>query len=179
MTGRPFKIRSSRELAHHRRYALRVDDVVFPDGTVHDYGVFIQPEAAVIVPVTPELTTFLVRQWRHSWNEDAWEAPAGTVDPGEDPADTARRELVEEAGLLASRWDPLGTARGTAVSTMRYSLFLARDLERVERRPEVYERDMVIRELPLADALGLAVDGTIQHAATIAALYRASRFLGR
>lgn len=177
MTGRPFQVRSSRELASHQHYRLRADEVVFPDGSVHSYGVFIQAEAAVMVAVTPELTTFLVRQWRHSWNEDAWELPAGTVDEGEDPLDTAHRELVEEAGLSASRWDPLGTARATAVSTMRFNLYLARELTRVERQPEVYEADMVVRELPLAEALELAASGTIQHAATIAALFRASRFL--
>lgn len=178
MSGRPFEVVSSRELARHRHYALRADEVRWPDGAETDYGVFIQPEAAVVVPLTTEGTTFIVRQWRHSWNVDAWECPAGTVEEGEDPADAARRELVEEAGLAASRWDSLGTARATAVSTMRFNLYLARDLERVERRPEIYERDMVIRELPLEEALDLAADGTIQHAASIAALFRASRALG-
>ncbi|HVD00614.1 MAG TPA: NUDIX hydrolase [Candidatus Dormibacteraeota bacterium] len=179
MTGRPFEVVSSRELAAHHHYSLRADEVRWPDGTETSYGVFIQPQAAVMVPLTEELTTFIVRQWRHSWEMDAWECPAGTVEEGEDPAATARRELIEEAGLSASRWDPLGTARATAVSTMRFNLYLARDLERVERRPEIYERDMVIRELPLAEALDLAADGTIQHAASIAALFRASRALGR
>ena len=122
-------------------------------------------------------TTFIVRQWRHSWDSDAWELPAGTREEGEEPLATARRELVEEVGLEAGRWDPLGTARATAVSTMRFHLFLARDLSHVERRPEIYEQDMVIRELLLAEALELAVDGTIQHAASIAALFRAQRFL--
>ena len=177
MTGRPFKVVAHRDLCAHHRYSLHVDDVVWPDGTVTSYGVFRQPEAALIVPVTQQRTTFIVRQWRHSWDTDAWELPAGTMEEGEEPAATARRELVEEVGLEATRWDPLGTARATAVSTMRFHLFLARDLSQGERRPEIYEQDMVIRELPLAEALELAVDGTIQHAASIAALFRAQRFL--
>jgi 8-oxo-dGTP pyrophosphatase MutT (NUDIX family) len=179
VTGRPFEVRSSRLLARHHHYALRADEVVWPDGAETSYGVFIQPEAAVIVAVTPERETYLVRQWRHSWNADAWELPAGTVEEGEDPALTARRELVEEAGLEAGEWESLGTARATAVSTMRFNLYLARGLRQVERRPEIYERDMVIRRLPLSDALDLAGDGTIQHAASIAALFRADRLLGR
>jgi ADP-ribose pyrophosphatase len=179
MTGRPFKVIGSRELAHHHFYRLRADEVLWPDGTETSYGVFIQPDAAVIVAVTEERTTYLVRQWRHAWDEDAWELPAGTVEEGEDPAETARRELVEEAGLDASRWDSLGTARAAAVSTMRYHVYLARSLHPVERQPEIYEQDMVIRELPLAQAFELAADGTLQHAPSIAALYRAQSFLAR
>jgi ADP-ribose pyrophosphatase len=143
------------------------------------YAVFRQPEAALIVPLTEEGSTFIVRQWRHSWETDAWELPAGTVEEGEPPPATARRELVEEVGLEARRWDSLGTARATAVSTMRFHFFLARDLEKVARRPEIYEQDMVIRELPLEEALDLAENGTIQHAASMAALFRAQRFLAK
>jgi ADP-ribose pyrophosphatase len=179
VTGRPFKVVTQRDLCAHHRYSLHADDVVWPDGTLTSYGVFRQPEAALIVPLTEQGTTFIVRQWRHSWDTAAWELPAGTVEEGEPPPATARRELVEEVGLEAQLWDSLGTARATAVSTMRFHFFLARELSHVERRPEVYEQDMVIRELPLDDALGLAVDGTIQHAASIAALFRAQRFLAQ
>jgi 8-oxo-dGTP pyrophosphatase MutT (NUDIX family) len=177
VTGRPFKVFAHRDLCAHHHYSLHADDVLWPDGTQTSYAVLRQPEAAVIVPVTGDMTTFLVRQWRHSWDADAWELPAGTVEEGEEPLATARRELVEEAGLEGSRWDALGTARATAVSTMRFHFFLARDLSQVERRPEIYEQDMVIRELAIPEALELAGDGTIQHAASIAALFRAVRFL--
>ena len=179
MTSRPFKVVAQRDLCAHHRYSLHADDVVWPDGTLTSYAVFRQPEAALILPLTEQGTTFIVRQWRHSWDTDAWELPAGTVEEGEPPPATARRELVEEVGLEAQRWDSLGTARATAVSTMRFHFFLARELSRVERRPEIYEQDMVIRELPLEEALDLAADGTIQHAASIAALFRAQRFLAR
>lgn len=177
MMGIPFRVVGTRELATHHRVALHADDVVWPDGTESTYGVFRQPDAAVIVAISDSSTTFIVRQWRHSWKDDAWELPAGTMEEGEDPLQTARRELVEEAGLEAARWDALGTARATAVSTMRFHFFLARGLASVPRRPEIYEQDMVIRELPLPEALDLAAEGVIQHAASIAALFRANRFV--
>jgi 8-oxo-dGDP phosphatase len=177
VTGRPFQVVAQRDLCAHHRYSLHADDVVWPDGTVTSYGVFRQPDAALMLALTEERTTFIVRQWRHSWDTDAWELPAGTMKEGEHPLATARRELIEEVGLEAQRWDALGTARATAVSTMRFHFFLARDLSRVERRPEIYEQDMVIRELPLEEAFALAADGTIQHAASIAALFRAQRLL--
>jgi len=177
VTGSPFQVLDSRELCRHGRYELRADEVAWPDGTSATYGVFRQPEAALIVPVSERGTTYLVRQWRHSWQAQAWEVPAGTVEEGEDPLATAHRELAEEAGLAAAEWQPLGTARATAVSTMRFHLYLARGLTTVGRKPETYEQDMVVRELPFEEALELAVGGTIQHAASVAALFRASRLL--
>jgi ADP-ribose pyrophosphatase len=153
------------------------DYVRWPDGTEASYAVWKQPDAALIVPFSATGTTFLVQQWRHSWKEDAWELPAGTWEEGEEPMETAQRELEEEAGLRALRWDSLGTARATAVSTMRFHFFLARDLSSVPRRPEIYEQDMVIREIPFEQALDEAASGTIQHAASIAALFRAARKL--
>ena len=120
----------------------------------------------------------LVRQWRHPWDENSWELPAGTLEDGEDPLACARRELAEEAGLRAERWDSLGTARSSAALTMRFHLYLAREISRVDRAPEVYERDMIVRELPLSAALEEAASGAIQHTATISALYRAARRVG-
>jgi ADP-ribose pyrophosphatase len=177
VTGSPFKVLSSRELCRHGRYELRADEVVWPDGTTAIYGVFRQPEAVLIVPISERGTTFLVRQWRHSWGADAWEVPAGTVEEGEDPLATARRELAEEAGLEADDWQGLGTARATAISTTRFHLYLARELSQVARRPEVYEQDMLVKELPFEEALALAADGTVQHAASVTALFRADRLL--
>lgn len=137
------------------------------------------PSAALIVPLFDDGSTVLVRQWRHAWEAESWEVPAGTLEEGEDPLAGARRELAEEAGLAAAFWEPLGTARGSAASTMSFHLFLARGISRVARAPEAYEQDMILRELPLSAALEEAVSGGIQHAASIAALYRASRLLAR
>ena len=173
----PFEVQRRELVGTHHRQTLFADHVRWPDGTEASYAVWQQPDAALIVPYSTTGTTILVQQWRHSWEIDAWELPAGTWEEGEEPAETARRELEEEAGLIAARWDSLGTARATAVSTMRFHLFLARDLSSVPRRPEIYERDMVIRELPFEQALAEAVSGTIQHAASIAALFRAARKL--
>lgn len=173
----PFEVlRRVRQGSHHRQ-TLYSDFVRWPDGTEASYAVWSQPDAALIVPYGAAGTTFLVQQWRHSWEEDAWELPAGTREEGEEPLFTAQRELEEEAGLHATRWDSLGTARATAVSTMRFHLFLARELSTVPRRPEIYEQDMVIRELPFEAALAEAASGAIQHAASVAALFRADRKL--
>jgi ADP-ribose pyrophosphatase len=152
--------------------------VEFPDGLAADYTMLEGPEAAVAVPVFENGTTVLIRQWRGPWEGSSWEAPAGTVAEGEEPIACARRELAEEAGLSASRWTPLGVARSSAISTVRFHLFLAQGLERVERAPEATEQDMIVRELPFREALDEALTGGIVHAGSITAICRAARALG-
>ena len=174
----PYRLTGSEQLLAGPRAAVRRDRVRWPDGLEGEFTVFEGPQAAVMVPVDDRMYTVLVRQWRHAWATTSWEAPAGTLEPGEDAWEGARRELAEEAGLEAAEWLPLGTARATAMGTIAFHLFLARRLRRVERSPEQYERDMVVRELPLVEAIAEALNGGIEHAASIAALVRAGARVG-
>jgi len=136
------------------------------------------PDSVIMVAVDEEQATYLVRQWRHPWGQTSWEVPAGTLELDEEPLAGARRELVEEAGLTGGRWLDLGSARPSAVLSTRQHLFLVQDLKPDRRRPEPYERDMILRRLPLADALSAALAGQIAHAGSITALVRAARHLG-
>jgi 8-oxo-dGDP phosphatase len=175
----PYTTRSSRELARSGRFALVVDEIDMPDGSHHQNRWFRATSAAFIVPVFDDLTTVLVRQWRHPWRETSWEVPAGTLEEDEEPLDGARRELEEEAGLLAGTWEPLGVQRPSALLDARQFLFLARDLRAVSRAPERYEADMITRRLPLAEAVEEALAGGIAHATAVSALCRAAWRLGR
>jgi ADP-ribose pyrophosphatase len=174
----PFEVVGSEELTRDGNIAMRRDRLRWPDGYEADFRVVESPSAAFVVPVHRDGTTVLVRQWRHPWGEAAWEVPAGTLEPGEDPLAGAQRELMEEAGLIAERWTSLGVARGTALLTGRQNLFLARDLSRVRRTPERYESDMVVRELPLAAAVEEALSGGIEHSGSVTAILRAARKVG-
>jgi len=149
-----------------------------PDGSEYSYTVAANPDSAFIVPLFDNRDTVLVRQWRHAWDESSWEVPAGTFDGDEDPLDCARRELAEEAGLIAARYTSLGVVHGAAFITGRAHLFLAEGLTESARRPESYEQDMEVLRLPFAGALEAALDGTINHAGSIAALARAARKVG-
>jgi ADP-ribose pyrophosphatase len=176
-THPPFEVTASRETAHDGNLALRRDRVRWADGLEADYRVVEGPSSVFVVPYGRDGTTVLVRQWRHAWQSTSWEVPAGTMEPGEEPLACARRELVEEAGLIADEWTPLGRTRGTAVLTGRGHLFLARGLRRAERMPEPYERDMILREVPFRTALDAALYGEIEHAGSVSALARAARAL--
>ncbi len=185
---RPHRTLSSREVGRAERLALVLDEVELPDGARHQYRWFRATSAAFIVPVFDDLSTVLVRQWRHPWGQTSWEVPAGTLEEGEDPLQCARRELAEEAGLRATEWTPLGVLRPSALMDSRQHIFLARGLVEVERAPEVYEGDMIVRRLPLAEALAEALgrpEGAppgwragIVHATAVSALVRAGRAAG-
>jgi 8-oxo-dGTP pyrophosphatase MutT (NUDIX family) len=174
----PFEVIGSEELTRDGNIAMRRDRLRWPDGYEADYRVVDTPSAAFVVPVHRDGTTVLVRQWRHPWGGAAWEVPAGTLEPGEEPLAGAQRELIEEAGLIAERWTSLGVARGTALITGRQHIFLARDLSRVQRAPERYEGDMIVRELPLQAAVEEALNGGIEHSGSVTALLRAARTVG-
>lgn len=174
---RPFEVVASEPAGKVNEVILRADEVEWPEGRRATYAVVEQHDAAIVVAISERRTVFLVRQWRHSWSADAWELPAGTFQPREEPLACAKRELAEETGFRAGRWRSLGTARASALLTVKFHLFLARDLTPGERSPEPYEADMIVREVPFERALEEARDGTIQHAASIAALFRAEAVL--
>ena len=66
------------------------------------------PGSVVLIPVTDDGQVVLVRQYRHAIGRSAWELPAGTLEPNEDPQKAAARECHEEIGLVPARLDPLG-----------------------------------------------------------------------
>jgi ADP-ribose pyrophosphatase len=86
------------------------DEVRLPEGRLARREVVHHRGAVAVVATVPGGGVLLVRQWRHAVGGALWEIPAGTRDPGEDPAVTARRELEEETGYTAARWRSLGEA---------------------------------------------------------------------
>src|SRR4029079_3213504 len=108
-----------------------------------------------------------VRQWRQAAAADLLEIPAGTREPGESPLESAERELAEECGLRAGRWEE-GPSFYTApgFSTELLTLFLATNLSAVDVAPtedEALERSW----LTLADALAAIDDGRIRDAKSL------------
>ena len=158
-------------------FVLRDDVIRFPDGAAALYTVVANPDSAFVVPRFDNGDTMLVRQWRHAWEASSWEVPAGTFDGDEEPLECARRELVEETGLIATRYRSLGVVHGAAFLTGRAHLFLAEGLTESERTPETYEQDMEVLRLPFTEALHAALEGEIVHSGSVTALCRAARAL--
>lgn len=135
----------------------------------------IHPGAVVVLPVLDDGRVVMIRNHRFVVGEELYELCAGTLEEGEDPADCAGRELIEETGYQADRIDKLCefyTSPGFCNELIR--VYLARGLTHVGQQLEATE-NIVVEILPMEKLTAMVCDGTIRDGKTIAALmyYRA------
>lgn len=173
------RIVSSESVYKGRILELKVFDVRLPDGRGARREIVEHPGAVAIVPLLGGDRVVLVRQFRLAAGGELLEIPAGTLRRGEDPAECARRELIEETGYEAGELEPLAEfflAPGYSTELMR--LYLARGLRGVGQRPDADEAIRVV-EMGIGEALGLIENGVIRDAKTIAGIHLALERLGR
>lgn len=101
------KLISSKPITSNRIFSVTWDQAIDPDGFEIERAIVHHRGSAVMMPVDEKNRVLLVRQYRLSAQKFLWELPAGTVDPGEKPLQTAKRELVEETGYRAKKWTKL------------------------------------------------------------------------
>lgn len=156
---------------------LDLEEVRLPNGVTAELEIVHHPGGAAAVALDERLNVCLLRQYRHAAGGWLWELPAGKLDPGEAPLATASRELEEEAGLRAARWEPLGRMLSSpGVFTEVIHLFLARKLTPVPTATETHEL-IEVHWLPFAEALDRARRGEIVDAKTVVGLFRAEAVL--
>ena len=171
-----FRVVSTKDVHIGRVVGLRIDEVAMPGGGTARREVVEHLGAVAIAAVDSDDTVTLVHQYRHPLGRRIWELPAGLLDhAGEDPVEGARRELAEEAGLAAARWETLvDVAASPGFTDEVVRVFLARDLAPVDR--EVLgdeEADLVVHRVPLAEAVRMALSGEIVNGATVAGVLAA------
>ena len=174
---------ASLEVVHDWGYSVLVRrNVVSPDGEQFARTYVDSPGAVAVVAVTDADEIVLVSQYRATVDAFVTEIPAGMRDvPGEPGIETARRELVEEAGYEASSWTELGSILSTpGVSNSVVEIFLATGLTAVPVRPHgPEERVMSIHHVPFPDAVRMCMDDAITDSKSVAGILRAARVLGR
>jgi ADP-ribose pyrophosphatase len=161
-----------------RVYSGRVFDVMrervlLPNGNETVLDLLRHPGAAAMVAVTRECKLLLLRQYRHAAGGFIWEIPAGTLEPGEEPLECARRELVEETGFSANAWEKIGEIVPVpGYSDERIHIFLAKDLVAASKN---LDKDEVLEVHPVdfKTAMAMAANGEIQDAKTICGLFLA------
>ncbi len=142
---------------------VKKDKVELPDGAVIEdfYTVGIQ-DAAMVAALTPEGDIILKNEYRHACGCDVIECPAGMFEPGEEPLEVAKRELLEETGYTSGDWTYLGpTLESTSKLTNKMHLFLAKDcIKAGEQRLDRFERINLIK-VPLQKAVDMVISGEI------------------
>ena len=174
----------SRRVYTGRVLNLDVDTVRFPNGLTGELEMIRHPGAAAVVPVlspddASDPSLLLIRQYRYAAGGPIWEIPAGRLEDGEEPEVCARRELLEEAGATAARWQRLTTIYTTPGFTdERIHLFAARDLsvnaEETRREPDEF---MEVGPVAMSRVLEMIRDGTLVDAKTVVAVLFFAGFL--
>jgi 8-oxo-dGTP pyrophosphatase MutT (NUDIX family) len=153
-------------------FDVRQDTVVRPDGVDDVYHHVATRGSVTVLAMTPDDRVLVTRQWIYTHHGTQWRLPAGVVEDGDAaPIDAAGRELAEETGLRAARWEPIGAVNGADSLTNHVDhVFLARDLTQGESCREGGEADLTLHWLPFGDALALVTSGGICHAGSTYAL---------
>jgi ADP-ribose pyrophosphatase len=159
---------------------LIVDEIEYPSGNRSIREIASHPGGAAVVPVLPGNTIILVRQFRYPIQQFIYELPAGKLNPGEEPAVCAERELEEETGYTGERWKALTAIYTTpGFCNERLHLFLATNLRKSERGQQLEEGEasLTVETFPLPRVLEMIERGEIVDGKTICGIVLAERIL--
>jgi ADP-ribose pyrophosphatase len=163
------------EIYRGKRLSVEKRIVTLPNGTTHERVVVHPGGAVAIFPVAGD-DCYLVRQYRYAIGQYIYEAPAGTIDEGESPEETAHRELIEEIGMRAATLNPRGFIYPSPGYTdERIWLFEAGGLSPSSEFGMDDDELIEVVRLPLARLPEMIADGRIVDAKTICLAFRCLR----
>jgi 8-oxo-dGTP pyrophosphatase MutT (NUDIX family) len=166
----PWRLVSSKEVYDNKWISLREDQVIRPDGERGIYGVVHFKSIAVGILAIEDEYIYLVGQYRYTLQKYSWEIPEGGCAEGEDILAAAQRELEEETGLRAAKWELCGdTYLSNSVTDERAVWFLATELTHGQHNPEGTEQ-INIRRVPFQQALQMAFNGEITDIISVLAI---------
>jgi ADP-ribose pyrophosphatase len=160
------------EIYKGRRLSVEKEMVRFPNGVTKE-KIIVQPGHAVAILPVEGARCKLLWQYRYPIRDYIYEAPAGTMEEGEDPAETARRELIEETGFAAEKIEPLGFIYTTPGFTdEKIYLFKATGL--FASNEFGMDEDAVIEviEIPVLEIGSMIATGRLVNAKTICLFHR-------
>lgn len=157
-------------------FSVREDQVVDPSGAKSVYHVVDIVPAITIVALDAQNRIYLLEEEKYIPGK-IWTVPAGKIEPGETPLACAKRELKEEAGLIAKKW----TALGKFFSSPGFSngtghCFLAQEISEGKQELEPSEKIKVVK-VPFAKTLKMIKEGKIIDGWAIIPIFKAKLFL--
>lgn len=148
--------------------------VIRPDGAPGIYGVVDPGDSVSVVALDDEEQIWVVEDFVYTIQMRCWALPTGAAERGEEPLLAAQRELAEETGLSATRWELLGAFYlSPGIVLQRSYLYLARGLTLGAPQREGSEAHMTTRRMPLRDAYAASLRGETPAGATALGLWLA------
>jgi ADP-ribose pyrophosphatase len=165
-----FKRLSTERVYTGRLLKIDRDRVLLPNGGTTDLEMVRHPGAAAVVPFVSDDEILLVRQFRYATQGFIYEVPAGTLNQGEAPEACAAREVQEEVGHRAGRFEHLASIYTTPGFTDEViHLYIARDLQPVPQQLD-HDEVLTVERLRFAEAIAMIRDGRLVDSKSICAL---------
>lgn len=164
---------TSKMVLEHPWCQIRLDEIELPNGKIiDDYFVYVKPDIAFVLPITPNREVVFVRQYRHAIGEFFLELPAGRLDSNQEkPEIAALRELREETGYSTQDIRQIAVIyESPSKSTNKLHLFLAENVQQVGEQNLDVTEDIEVVLIPLASVLEKITQGEICVSGTVTAL---------
>ncbi|MDQ6786265.1 MAG: NUDIX hydrolase [Acidobacteriota bacterium] len=171
----PWTIKKTEKIHENDFFTVYKDDVIQPDGRDGSYGIVDFPPGVGVLPIDDEDNVYLVKQFRYAVGRESLEILAGSVEDGEKPIDSAKREAKEEVGIEAETWTDFGRIDlDTSIVKNVVSFFLAEKLKIGEPNTEGTEEIKTVK-MKLDEAVEKVLDGEITHAISCVLILKAAR----
>ncbi len=177
-SNNPWQVLGSAEKYDNPWMNVTQYDVINPNGGKGIYGkIHFKNIAVGVVPMDNDGNTYLVGQFRFAMDAYSWEIPEGGCPEGTDPLATAKRELLEETGLVAAEWKELMRMHlSNSLSDELAIVYLATQLTQQEAEPEETEQ-LQLRKLPFEEVYQMVETGLITDSITVAAVLKTKLLL--
>jgi 8-oxo-dGTP pyrophosphatase MutT (NUDIX family) len=165
-------VKSSEVKYENNWMRVREDQVIRPDGKDGIYGVVEMHTGVCVLAMDEEQNVYLTREYHYGAEKVTYEAVSGAVEEGETPLVAAKRELEEEAGLVAEEWTEMGFINPWTSTTSAISyMFLARKLKLGIVRREGTET-MEIVKFPFSEVVQVAMENRIEESTSQLLVFR-------
>lgn len=158
--------------------AINKHQTINPAGNPAVYSVVnFKNKAIGVLPLSNDGYTWLVGQWRYPLEQYSWEIPEGGGPLGEEPIATATRELKEETGIVAKRFEEIMQMHLSNSATDEHAfIFLATNLSFEEAEPEESE-DLAVKKVHINEAFEMVMKGEITDSISVAAIFKVKYLL--